>query len=356
MECGECFTNWDRILLGLQNQTMDQVQRAEQVKITGVTGAYTRDFVEMEDTLREVKGILTSASVSNDELIGVQADIDRINVALQGTNQNMGELDSNLSNLQQSLLQGSSNLDFLRKEADGLKLNAQDMKEQITSLQEANVEGALNLTRQAERRSYEAALQVRGIEAEGGLLTNSEKKRKATETLMNTSRDQFTSTQEQNQQKLNDILVQIDNLEAKIPDLNRQICDGDTGKDQPCDTLCGGAGCGKCGGISCLNGALSKAEEAVSSAKAADEVFSEKDREAERVLRDITKTHQSALGAVQEAQRAFDLANEAKNRSVGETTRVDSLVDSINVYTSGDKASPEDVQKLADEVSTWSGA
>eukprot|EP00094_Tigriopus_californicus_P009037 TCALIF_08711-PA protein Name:"Similar to LanB1 Laminin subunit beta-1 (Drosophila melanogaster)" AED:0.08 eAED:0.08 QI:0/0.86/0.81/1/0.86/0.87/16/623/1807 len=349
VECGECFTNWDRILLGLQNQTRDQVQRAEQVKITGVTGAYTRDFVDMEDTLREVKGILTSASVSNDELIGVQADIDRINVALQGTNQNMEELDNNLSNLQQSILQGSSSLDFLRKEADTLKLNAQDMKEQITSLQEANVEGALNLTRQAKRRSDEAAVQVRGIETEGGLLANSEKQRKATETLMNTSKDQFTSTQEQNQQKLNDILVQIDNLEAKIPDLNRQICDGDTGADQPCDTLCGGAGCGKCGGISCLNGALSKAEEAVSSAKAADEVFSEKDREAERVLRDITKTHQNALGAVQEAQRAFDLANEAKNRSVGETTRVDSLVDSINVYTSGDKASPEDVQKLADE-------
>ncbi len=67
--------------------------------------------------------------------------------------------------------------------------------------------------------------------------------------------------------------VQIFSLESKIPELNAQICDGSTSVDDPCDELCGGAGCdGMCGGLSCLNGALSKAEEALNSAKMADEV------------------------------------------------------------------------------------
>ena len=48
------------------------------------------------------------------------------------------------------------------------------------------------------------------------------------------------------------------------------VCDGTTTVDQPCDELCGGAGCDKCGGLSCLNGALSKAKEAVKAANNAD--------------------------------------------------------------------------------------
>ena len=74
---------------------------------------------------------------------------------------------------------------------------------------------------------------------------------------MNRSRDDYVATQQSNKQTLQEIVNQISNLEMKIPELNKQVCDGDTSVDNPCDSLCGGAGCGKCGGISCLNGALS---------------------------------------------------------------------------------------------------
>ena len=63
------------------------------------------------------------------------------------------------------------------------------------------------------------------------------------------------------------------------------MCDGTTSVDEPCDSLCGGAGCGKCGGLSCLEGALSKATEAVNSANYADQVLREKDVKAERGMR-----------------------------------------------------------------------
>ena len=62
-----------------------------------------------------------------------------------------------------------------------------------------------------------------------------------------------------------------------------KVCDGTTSVAEPCDELCGGAGCNQCGGISCLKGALSKAEDSVKSATAADEMLVEKDRKAAQV-------------------------------------------------------------------------
>ena len=84
-------------------------------------------------------------------------------------------------------------------------------------------QGALNLTREAKRRSEEAALQVQGIEAAGGMLALSETRRKQTTKTIDSSKDQFDETQADNQQKLDEVLAQIDNLEGKIPDLNKKV-------------------------------------------------------------------------------------------------------------------------------------
>ena len=69
-----------------------------------------------------------------------------------------------------------------------------------------------------------------------------------------------------------------------------------------------------------------------------------------KVLREITKAQQKAQTAAEEAQKAYDLASEAKNRSLGEMERVDTLTENIDNYMTGDKATPEQVQELAEEV------
>ena len=105
------------------------------MKVTGVTGAYTHSFEDLESKLDEVKEILKSASVSNDELLGVQAEIDKISNALRDTTTELDDLDRDLANNRQAIIQGNSNLGILRSESDNLKLDAQDMKDQITRLQ-----------------------------------------------------------------------------------------------------------------------------------------------------------------------------------------------------------------------------
>ena len=54
--------------------------------MTGVTGAYSYAFDELDTSLTEVKEILKSGSITNDELRGVQSEIDRISFSLKQVN------------------------------------------------------------------------------------------------------------------------------------------------------------------------------------------------------------------------------------------------------------------------------
>ena len=54
--------------------------------MTGVTGAYSYAFEELEMMLTEVKEILKSGSITNDELRGVRSEIDRISFSLKQVN------------------------------------------------------------------------------------------------------------------------------------------------------------------------------------------------------------------------------------------------------------------------------
>ncbi len=63
------------------------------------------------------------------------------------------------------------------------------------------------------------------------------------------------------------------------------MCDGN---GEPCDYLCGGAGCGHCGGSSCDDGAVTKAENALDFAKEADEKLKKKAMETRDLLSDVS--------------------------------------------------------------------
>ena len=53
------------------------------MKMAGVTGVYSYAFDELETMLTEVKEILKSGSITNDELRGVRSEIDRISFSLK---------------------------------------------------------------------------------------------------------------------------------------------------------------------------------------------------------------------------------------------------------------------------------
>jgi len=61
-----------------------------------------------------------------------------------------------------------------------------------------------------------------------------------------------------------------------------KVCDG---AGDPCDSVCGGAGCGKCGGgLSCDEGAVTKSIQAVELANQSQTILVVKQREVESVF------------------------------------------------------------------------
>lgn len=63
-----------------------------------------------------------------------------------------------------------------------------------------------------------------------------------------------------------------------------QVCDG---RGDPCDSVCGGGGCGKCGGISCDGGALTKADNAIDRANQAKLLLDIKEVDANTMLTEV---------------------------------------------------------------------
>ena len=327
--CGECFDNWNRILDGefnqptlltnlaseLQTNTSQRVAEAEQVKVTGAAGAYTARFTSMESSINEVEDIISRSSLKNEELQKFTDDIDRIDGELKATTDRSKQLDNNLAETEQSILQGNYNLTQLRQDADRLQRQADNIKDKATQLQEANVAGALKLTSAAHEKSREAEKQVTMITGNDGLLFNSNKIRGATDIFLKNSLEQgIAATTDTNTADLEDVTGDIRRLEERIPELNKAVCDGETTVDEPCDDLCGGAGCGKCGDVSCGEGALTKAQDAVTDAKEAEKILAEKHPKAEEALASINSVHDYVQESANLAQAAYDKADEAKTR------------------------------------------
>lgn len=65
-----------------------------------------------------------------------------------------------------------------------------------------------------------------------------------------------------------------------------QVCDGE---GDPCDALCGGAGCNRCGGISCDDGAVTKASNALSVAEDAAAILTDREREVDNLFRGVSR-------------------------------------------------------------------
>ena len=113
---------------------------------------------------------------------------------------------------------------------------------------------------------------------------------------------------------LNTVTEEITRLEDMIPGLNKAVCDGETSREDPCDDLCGGAGCGKCGDVSCGEGALTKSQDALKDAEDAERLLKEKDLEAEEALNKINSVHNNVQRAAQLADEAKQAADEAQTR------------------------------------------
>jgi laminin beta 1 len=278
--CGECFDNWDEILDTLKDQTSDLIERAKKIKTQGATGAYTKEFDDIERKIGNIKNILDNTTISSQDIDDVDQLIASLRTRLDSSENSLKESEGSLDKFNEIINLANVEIENLKEQSKKVKDAAFELKENATKLQEANVEGALNLTREAWHRVQflsEIHSETQELNAEA------ERQCKRIESLIKRQPDneKFSVA---NDDQINDLQANLDELNAKIPDLNEQVCDK---RGDPCDSLCGGAGCGKCGGLSCEKGALTRAEQALNYAKDAEKIIKDKEELAENLIRSV---------------------------------------------------------------------
>lgn len=236
----------------------------------------------METKLNVIKNLLENTTVSTQDINQLDDYVQQLRTHYNQTLDNIQESEDDLKDVYTRITLANATLDDLRDRSEDIKNKAKILQNNATKLQEANIEGALNLTRDAWNRVN----QLNEIHNETQELSvNAERQCRRTEALANRSMDERKDIQNQNENNLDKYYLELMELNAKIPDLNEQMCDK---RGNPCDNLCGGAGCEHCGGLSCEKGALTKAEKALNYVKDTEKDIKAKEEIAENLIRAVS--------------------------------------------------------------------
>jgi len=280
--CGECFDNWDLILDGLKNKTYAVIKEASRIQKVGTTGVYSQEFDDMEESLDEVQDLISNTTIRSQDLDTLDVLAAELAKNITESAQQLEEANNQLENLSQRVNLGDVALKKLKDRTENLHDSAKRLRENAIRLQEENVQGALNVTQQMAEQSRQAEKMANDTSS---VLADAERFRKHTENLLAKNRGSVDEAQERNKESLAKLDEKLTVFSMNMPELNLQMC-GDNVTD--CSTVCGGAGCGFCGGLSCDAGAVTKANQALDVAKQqAAKIKSQKD-EAEQLLRNVS--------------------------------------------------------------------
>ncbi|XP_035719159.1 laminin subunit beta-1-like isoform X1 [Vespa mandarinia] len=367
--CGECFDNWDLTLDELKNKTNLVIEEASRIQKVGTTGVYSQEFDDMVNSLNQVRDLISNTSIKSQDLDELTDLAEELSKNISNSAKQLEEVDNMLENVSQRVNLGDVALKKLKNRTNSLHQGAMELKENATILQEENVQGALNVTQQMAEQSRQAEKMAN---ATSNILADAERYRKHTENLLIKNSVSFNEAQERNNESLLKLSDKLNTLNEDMPELNLKMC-GDNVTD--CSNVCGGAGCGFCGGLSCDIGAITKANQALDVAKQqADKIKNQKD-EAEQLLRNMIQIKQDAVAARSNAQDAFNNALEARNRSdkitksLSDTNkRIWSMLDeeqptptmvrdlANDILNKNIKLKPDEIKRLASRIKTIVGS
>ncbi|XP_064631916.1 laminin subunit beta-1-like isoform X2 [Lineus longissimus] len=344
--CGECFDNWDEIIMTLRNQTNMLIEEIKNIKTTGAPGAFDSEFIEMEKKLDEIKAILANTNVSTSDVTDLELILRNIKENFTTTIEENEKVELKLADNTQSISDLNAKIRSLKNRIDMLKKSADDLRSNATEIRDKDVEGAYNSIKESQNRSRIAQDTVDGTDVVVG---DSMDVRRETETILTTNKDGFDDKMKVNEEALDDVAANIDDMEKGIPDLNDKVC-GNRG--DPCDVLCGGALCKEgCGGaLLCDSAAVMKSKGGKQFADDADVSLTKKDRDATTLLDNVEMAKDDSLRAKGAAQEAHDRCELAKNLSMQGVNDLQEMIDRITEFLGQKGAKPASIRTLAEEV------
>ncbi|CAG9760320.1 unnamed protein product [Ceutorhynchus assimilis] len=342
LTCGECFDNWDRILQKSKNETLDIINRAGDIKKVGATGAYTKEFDEMKGRLDEIKELLNNTNEIDVDAIEEEFQVLRSQIN-EKENEKLKTLDNNLANIKQNILLTDRKVRGFNESIEELKRRTKELENNGTKLQEANVLGALTLINEAKDKADRAAHRAEHSKQD---INYAENQCRATETFINQTKEAYIRQSEDNDNQLQNIRQKLDELNAQIPTLNDLVCDG---AGNPCDSICGGAGCNSCGNsISCEDGAKQLAEAATNLAKKTETAIKEKETAANDLIRNVSQINTNETLTL--AKETYDYINQMLLASNSSLEKAALVMKEMREFMGQNNTKPEEIKKLAEEV------
>jgi methyl-accepting chemotaxis protein len=343
--CGECFDDWDQVIAQLRNETSILIRIGGDIKYGGAPGAFDREFTMMEMKLNETRRILAGSLVSFDGIDELQDRLRQIRSNLSSSERSLDILDENLQETTNRVELVNNRIEAIKLRVDALKTMAENLRQNATRIKEKDMSGAMQNIRDSYERSLEAQ---RVVDSTSYVRRQSESVRRDVDTLIRQRHQDFDRNFGTNDVTLRNISVRIDRFSDDIRDLNDVVCDG---SGDPCDNLCGGAGCGKCGGgVSCQDGAVTIADNAVGLANRTEMILTTKREQIEIVRDRVSEAQSQCERANSDAQMAHDRAELAKNQSESSRVELQTLIEEITYFLEQHGATPDDIQKLVDEV------
>lgn len=236
----------------------------------------------MVNSIEQVKTIIGSTSVRSQDLDELNEWAEQLKKNITESALVLKEVDNQLENISERVTLADRALKLRKNRTDILHAGAAELKESATRLQEANVQGALNVTQQMAEQSRKAEKMT---DETTSVLADAERYRKNTESLLAKSSATVGEAQERNKESLVKINKKLDEFKRYMPNLNLEICGQNVSE---CSDVCGGAGCGSCGGLSCDMGALTKANQALDVAKKYSTKIKTHKDEADQLLRNVS--------------------------------------------------------------------
>nr|XP_024218763.1 laminin subunit beta-1 isoform X2 [Halyomorpha halys] len=344
-KCGECFDNWDLVISGLSDKTVEVIEEAGNMKRTGATGAYNSAFDDMTKQIDDVRNALNNTKSNKIKLDFLN---DRVNNFRNNILNDATERISKLSNVVQNVISNISiarlSLSTVNDKALTLQSSAKSLSDNATHLQEKDLKGALNLT-----RGYgESSKKVYAIEKNTTeLLIEADRQCRRTENFLNKDSGSFTLTEEKNEESRQNLEFELSQILKKIPALNEKICDkaGD-----PCHNLCGGAGCDRCGGLSCEEGAVGKADAGLSLTEGNKDKISDHLKTAEMLYRQISSTNAATEAGMESVKKAYNAAEDIKNQFENVVIKLSEMNKNFDSFIKAQGASPSEIRHVANEA------
>lgn len=344
-KCGECFDNWDFIIGNLANKTDKVIEEAGNIKKKGTPGAYNSAFDDMTKKLEDVTNALSNTKVNKFELDSLNNRVNNFrNSALSESSEKVNRLSNIVQNILSNMSIASLSLTTVSDKAKALQTSALSLNDNATNLQEKDLKGALNLTREAGENSKKVYLIEKNTSA---LLLEADRQCRRTEYFLNKENDSFTSAELKNEQERQNLEFTISQLEKKIPDLNHKMCD--KGGD-PCDDFCGGAGCGRCGGLSCDNGAVEKANAGVNVISDIKNRVTSQLKEAEKLYRQISSAKSATDAGKESVERAHSAADNVKTQYERIVLMLSEMNKKFEAFIATPGATPAEIRQLANEA------